>query len=213
MAGEKAVVVGAGGIAGAWFPPLAKEAVKVTAVVDLRLEQAQKRIEEYKLDALATTNLREAIRKTKPDFVIDLTVPEAHAKVTCRLVADQDPDRIFALLRDHVLAIASPGVRVEIVSLGGGRPLLARTDHPATRAFARALEETFGQAPLFVREGGSNPVAASFASIVGLPVTVMGFMPPDGNFHAPNEWMDLANFEGGIRALVRFYEIYAAPGA
>ena len=136
----------------------------------------------------------------------------AQAKITCRLVADQDPDRIFALLRDHVLAIASPGVRVEIVSLGGGRPLLARTDHPATRAFARALEETFGQAPLFVREGGSIPVAASFASIVGLPVTVMGFMPPDGNFHAPNEWMDLANFEGGIRALVCFFQVYAAAG-
>jgi predicted dehydrogenase len=87
MAGEKAVVVGAGGIAGAWFPPLAKEAVKVTAVVDLRVEQAQKRIEEYKLDALATTSLREAIRKTKPDFVIDLTIPEAHAKVTCTALA------------------------------------------------------------------------------------------------------------------------------
>jgi acetylornithine deacetylase/succinyl-diaminopimelate desuccinylase-like protein len=136
----------------------------------------------------------------------------AQAKITCRLVADQDPDRIFALLRDHVLAIASPGVRVEVVSLGGGRPLLARTDHPATRAFARALEETFGRAPLFVREGGSIPVAASFASIVGLPVTVMGFMPPNGNFHAPNEWMDLANFEGGIRALVRFFQVYATAG-
>ncbi len=137
---------------------------------------------------------------------------QAHAKITCRLVVDQDPDRIFALLRDHVLAITPPGVRVDVVSLGGGRPLLAPTDHPATRAFARALEETFGRPPLFVREGGSIPVAASFASIVGLPVTVMGFMPPNGNFHAPNEWMDLANFEGGIRALVRFFEIYATPG-
>ena len=110
------------------------------------------------------------------------------------------------------LAIAPPGVRVDVVSLGGGRPLLAPTDHPATRAFARALEETFGRPPLFVREGGSIPVAASFASIVGLPVTVMGFMPPNGNFHAPNEWMDLANFESGIRTLVRFFEIYATAG-
>jgi len=87
MAGEKVVVVGAGGIAGAWFPPLAKEGVKVTAVVDLKVEQAQKRIEEYKLDAMATTNLRKAIRKTKPDFVLDLTVPEAHTKVTCTALA------------------------------------------------------------------------------------------------------------------------------
>jgi acetylornithine deacetylase/succinyl-diaminopimelate desuccinylase-like protein len=134
----------------------------------------------------------------------------ASAKVTCRLVADQDPARIFALLREHVLAIAPPGVRVEVVYQGGGRPTLTPTDHPATRAYARALEATFGRPPLFMREGGSIPVAASFASIVGLPVTVMGFMPPNGNFHAPNEWMDLANLEGGIRTLIRFFEEFAA---
>ena len=134
----------------------------------------------------------------------------AHAKVTCRLVASQAPDRIFALLRDHVLRVAPPGVAVEVVYLGGGRPTLTPIDHPATRAFATALEATFGRPPLYVREGGSIPVAASFESIVGLPVTVMGFPPPDGNFHAPNEWMDLANFEGGIRALARFFDELAA---
>lgn len=134
----------------------------------------------------------------------------AHAKITCRLVADQDPDRVFERLRDQVLRVAPPGVRVEVVSLGGGRPTLTPIDHPATRAFARALEATFGRPPLYVREGGSIPVAASFATIVGLPVTVMGFPPPDGNFHAPNEWMDLANFEGGIRALARFFDELAA---
>lgn len=136
----------------------------------------------------------------------------AHAKVTCRLVANQEPQRIFELLREQVLRVAPPGVRVEVAYLGGGRPTLTPIDHPATRAFARALEATFGRPPLFVREGGSIPVAASFASIVGLPVTVMGFMPPDGNFHAPNEWMDLANFEGGIRALARFLDEFAAGG-
>jgi acetylornithine deacetylase/succinyl-diaminopimelate desuccinylase-like protein len=138
----------------------------------------------------------------------------AHAKITCRLVADQDPDRIFAHLRDYVMQIAPPGVRVEVVSTGGGRPTLTPHDQPATRAYARALEATFGRAPLFVREGGSVPVAASFASILGLPVTVMGFMPPNGNFHAPNEWMDMANFETGIRALAAFFDEFAAnPGA
>ncbi len=134
----------------------------------------------------------------------------AGAKVTCRLVADQEPGRIFGLVRDYVLQVASPGVRVEVVEMGGGRPTLTPIDHPATRAFARALEESFGRAPLYVREGGSVPVAASFESIVGLPVTVVGFMPPDGNFHAPNESMVLANFEGGIRTFVRFFEAYAA---
>jgi acetylornithine deacetylase/succinyl-diaminopimelate desuccinylase-like protein len=137
----------------------------------------------------------------------------AHAKITCRLVADQDPDRIFALLHDYVMKIAPPGVRVEVVSTGGGLPTLTPQDEPATRAYARALEAAFGRAPLFVREGGSVPVAASFASILRMPVTVMGFMPPDGNFHAPNEWMDMANFETGIRALAAFFDDYAAhPG-
>ncbi len=137
----------------------------------------------------------------------------ASAKLTCRLVADQDPERVFALLHDHILAIAPPGVRVEVLSLGGGRPTLTPTDHPATQAYARALEATFGRAPVYVRDGGSVPVAASFASIVGLPVTVMGFMPPNGNFHAPNEWMDLANLEGGVRALVRFFDEMAGRDA
>ena len=135
---------------------------------------------------------------------------QAHAKITCRLVANQDPARILALLQDYVLQIAPPGVRVEVVSMGGGRPTLTPRDEPATRAFATALEATFGRPPVFAREGGSVPVAASFASILGVPVTVMGFMPPNGNFHAPNEWMDMANFEAGIRALVAFFDEYAA---
>ncbi len=137
----------------------------------------------------------------------------ANAKITCRLVANQDPDRVFALLHDYVMQIAPPGVRVDVVSTGGGRPTLTPRDQPATRAYARALEAAFGREPLFVREGGSVPVAASFASILGLPVTVMGFMPPTGNFHAPNEWMDMTNFETGIRALVAFFDDYAGHPA
>jgi acetylornithine deacetylase/succinyl-diaminopimelate desuccinylase-like protein len=133
----------------------------------------------------------------------------AHAKVTCRLVANQDPERIFELLRAQVMRVAPPGVRVEVTYEGGGRPTLTPLYHPATRAFARALEASFGRPPVYVREGGSIPVAASFESIVGLPVTVMGFPPPDGNFHAPNEWMDLASFEGGIRAMARFFAEFA----
>ncbi|HEX9044486.1 MAG TPA: dipeptidase [Candidatus Limnocylindrales bacterium] len=132
----------------------------------------------------------------------------AGAKITCRLVADQRPARVFELVRDYILDIAPPGVTVTVTSQGGGLPISTSTDHPATAAFADALEETFGKPPLDVRQGGSVPVAASFAAIVGLPVTVMGFMPPDGNFHAPNEWMDLRNLEGGIRTMIRFFEGY-----
>jgi predicted dehydrogenase len=85
MAVERVVVVGAGGISPAWFKPLKAEGVQVAAVVDLRLEQAQKRIAEFDLaGAEASTNLAAMIRKHKPDFVIDLTVPKAHCKTTCK---------------------------------------------------------------------------------------------------------------------------------
>jgi acetylornithine deacetylase/succinyl-diaminopimelate desuccinylase-like protein len=137
----------------------------------------------------------------------------AHAKVSCRLVANQDPDRIYERFAAFVEEIAPPGVRVEVRYLGGGRPTLTPIDHPATQAAARALEATFGRRPLYIREGGSVPVAASFATLLDLPVVLLGFAPPDGNFHAPNEWMDLDNYEGGIRTVVRFFDELAGTAA
>ena len=83
MANETAVVVGAGGISGAWFPRLRDEGVNILAVVDLREEAARARIEEYGLSAEASTDLEAALAKHQPDFVVDLTVPEAHCAVTC----------------------------------------------------------------------------------------------------------------------------------
>ncbi len=130
----------------------------------------------------------------------------AHAKVSCRLVADQDPETIFEAFRAYVEAIAPPGVTTTVVNLGGGRPSLMPLDHPATQAAARALESTFGQAPVYIREGGSIPVGASFSSLLGLPVVLLGITPPDDNAHAPNEWMDLANYETGIRMFARLFD-------
>jgi acetylornithine deacetylase/succinyl-diaminopimelate desuccinylase-like protein len=127
----------------------------------------------------------------------------AYAKVSCRLVADQEPDRIFEAFRSYVEEIAPPGVTTTVRYLGGGRPSVMPMDHPATRAAARAIEATFGQPPVYIREGGSIPVCASFASILGLPVVLLGFTPPDENAHAPNEWMDLRNYESAIRAIAR----------
>jgi acetylornithine deacetylase/succinyl-diaminopimelate desuccinylase-like protein len=136
----------------------------------------------------------------------------AHAKVSCRLVPNQDPDRIFEAFRDHVLRIAPPGVRTEVQSLGGGRPSLTEIDHPATQAAARALEATFGSAPVFVREGGSIPICASFEETLGLPVVLLGMDQPDSQAHAPNEWMDLRNYETGIRTVARMWDEVAALG-
>ena len=136
----------------------------------------------------------------------------AHAKVSCRLVSDQDPARIYAALRDHVIAIAPPGIRVQVQQLGGGHPSLTPIDHPATQAAARALEATFGSAPLYIREGGSIPVCATFEQVLDLPVVLLGFDPPDQRAHAPNEWMDLANYETGIRTVARMWDEVAALG-
>ena len=136
----------------------------------------------------------------------------AHAKLTCRLVADQKPDDVFGLVRDYILKIAPPTVRVTLHQFGGGLPSLMPIDHPATRAAARAIEATFGVEPLYIREGGSIPIAASFEGILGLPVVMLGFTPPDDHAHAPNESMDLRNYETGIRTVVRFFdELRTAP--
>ena len=134
----------------------------------------------------------------------------AHAKVSCRLVTAQDPDRVFTALKEFVEEIAPPTVRVTVTRLGGGLPSLMPVEHPATRAAARALEATFGQPPVYIREGGSIPVCASFEYNLGLPVVLLGFAPPEDHAHAPNEWMDLGNYETGIRTVVRMWDEVAA---
>jgi acetylornithine deacetylase/succinyl-diaminopimelate desuccinylase-like protein len=136
----------------------------------------------------------------------------AHAKVSCRLVPDQDPRTIFEALRQRVADLTPEGVRSEVTLINTGHPSLAPLDHPATVAAARCLEEVFGQAPLFVREGGSVPVTASFASILGLPVTLFGFMNPDCRAHSPNEFVRLDNWEAGHRAMVRYWAALATAG-
>jgi acetylornithine deacetylase/succinyl-diaminopimelate desuccinylase-like protein len=130
----------------------------------------------------------------------------AHAKVSCRLVPDQDPARIFEAFRAYVEEIAPPGVTTTVQSIGGGLPSLTAMDHPVAQAAARALEATFGRAPVYIREGGSIPVCASLDSILGLPVVLLGFAPPDGQAHAPNEWMDLRSYETSIRTIARFLD-------
>jgi acetylornithine deacetylase/succinyl-diaminopimelate desuccinylase-like protein len=130
--------------------------------------------------------------------------------VSCRLVAAQDPALIFERLRDFVTEIAPPGVTATVQLLGSGRPSHMPIDHPVAQAAARALEAVFGQPAVFIREGGSIPVAASFESVLGLPVVLLGFVQPNEHAHAPNEWMDLANYEGALRTIARTFEEIAA---
>jgi acetylornithine deacetylase/succinyl-diaminopimelate desuccinylase-like protein len=134
----------------------------------------------------------------------------AHAKISCRLVADQDPERVFAAVAARVAELMPGTVRHTIDRLGDGRPSLTPIENPATQAAARAIEATFGRAPLYIREGGSVPVCASLESILGLSTVLLGFAPADGRFHAPNEWMWMSNYETGIRTIARYWDELAA---
>jgi acetylornithine deacetylase/succinyl-diaminopimelate desuccinylase-like protein len=130
----------------------------------------------------------------------------AHAKVSCRLVADMQTQRTFERVRDFVMSIAPPGVIVEVNKLNEGDWSLTPIDHPATRAAAECLEEVFGEKPFYLHEGGSIPAGATFTRELGLPVVLLGFTPPDDQAHAPNESMRLDNYEGGLRTLVRYWQ-------
>jgi acetylornithine deacetylase/succinyl-diaminopimelate desuccinylase-like protein len=116
-----------------------------------------------------------------------------------------DPDRTFQRLRDFVQSIAPPGVDVSVTKLNDGMWSLTPIDHPATQAAAACIEEVFGSAPLFIREGGSIPAGASFVKVLGAPLVLLGFPQPDGQIHAPNENVRLDNLEGGLRTIIRYW--------
>jgi acetylornithine deacetylase/succinyl-diaminopimelate desuccinylase-like protein len=133
----------------------------------------------------------------------------AHAKISCRLVTAQDPARIALQVEAALKAAAPRGLDVEVRNLGNGYPFLTPLGDPYLTASAAALKETFGADPLYLREGGSIPIAALFQRELSLPVVLLGFTPPDDNAHAPNESMDLGNFEGGIRTVIRALDAIA----
>ena len=122
----------------------------------------------------------------------------AHAKVTCRLVPDQEPDAIRERLQAHVARHTPPGVRVEVKALdGGARPYLIPADHPGNQAAAKVLKEIYQKEPFYVREGGTVPVTALLLEHLGVYSTGFGFALRDENFHAPNEFYRLDSFAKG----------------
>ena len=136
----------------------------------------------------------------------------AAAKISCRLVPNQDPDKITKILSSHLAAIAPASVKIEVIPLLGGKPALTPLDHPALEAAATAIERGFGKRPVFTRSGGSIPVVATLQSELGIPTVLMGFCLPDCNAHAPNERMNLANFYAGSRTAAAFWEELARLG-
>lgn len=134
----------------------------------------------------------------------------ALAKVSCRLVADQDPTDIFERVRDYVASITPPTVTSEVRELHNGMWALVESDSPMMQAAVRAYEFGFGKAPVFMREGGSIPVVGTFQQALNTPVILMGFGLPDDNLHAPNEKFTLECFDRGMQTAIKFYEELAA---
>ena len=138
----------------------------------------------------------------------------AMAKVSMRLVPDQNPDKIAGLFEAYVKDIAPGTVELKITRMHGGKPWMTAYDNPYVQAAGRAIEKGFGRKPVFTREGGSIPVVSTFQEELGLPSVLFGVGLPDENAHAPNEKLDLENFQGGIIASAILYqEIAAGVGA
>ncbi len=131
---------------------------------------------------------------------------EAMAKVSCRLVPDQDPDRTIELLRSHVAAVASPGVVAEVVELHGGHPWRARLAGPFFEAARAALRDAFDVEPVLTGEGGSIPIVGEFERELGAPAILLGFALPGANMHAPDEWFPEAHLELGIETIMNFMQ-------
>ena len=134
------------------------------------------------------------------------------AKISMRLVPNQDPNKIAELFESFVRKIAPKTVELTFTRMHGGKPWMASYDHPFMQAAARAIERGFGRQPVFTREGGSIPVVSTFQEELGLPSVLFGVGLPDENAHAPNEKLDLGNFHHGIIAAAYLYnEIAQIP--
>lgn len=134
----------------------------------------------------------------------------ASAKISMRIVPDQTAGRIARLFERHIKSLAPKSVRMTVRSLHGGEPAITPIDSAGVRAAVIALERGFGKKPLYQREGGSIPIVVQFKKILKIDTVLLGFGLPDENAHAPDEFLHMPNFYGGIRTVAHFFEVY--PG-
>ncbi len=129
----------------------------------------------------------------------------AGAKVSSRLVGNQDPDRIFEVLKAHIESVTPPTVDVEVRLLTTGKPALIPFDLPEMQAAARAYERGWGHAPVFTRGGGSIPVVADIVDKLGIPVVMMGYGLDTDGLHSPNEQLQPRDVRARDRDGYRLY--------
>ena len=130
----------------------------------------------------------------------------AMAKVSMRLVPNQEPDRVATLFEEYVRKDTPKTVELKVTRMHGGKPWMTAYDNPFVQAAGRAIERGFGKKPVFTREGGSIPVVSTFQEELGLPSVLFGVGLPDENAHAPNEKIDLGNFHNGVIAAASLYQ-------
>ena len=135
---------------------------------------------------------------------------KAFAKVSCRLVANQDHAKISQAFIDYMQSLAPKGVRVQITPMHGGQGYVCPIDIPAYKAAEKGFEIAFGKRPLAARRGGSIPIIAAFEQILGCKTILMGFGLVQNAIHSPNESMDLDVWEKGIVAVTEFYKSFAS---
>jgi acetylornithine deacetylase/succinyl-diaminopimelate desuccinylase-like protein len=137
----------------------------------------------------------------------------AVAKISTRLVADQDPAEATEQLKKAVAQACPRGVTAELKVLHSAPPSLVNPDNRFIHAAADAMSEVFGKPTVYIRSGGSIPIVAAFEQSLGIPSVMMGFGLPDDNLHAPNEKLHLPNFYRGIEAVARYLDLLDPCGA
>lgn len=134
---------------------------------------------------------------------------KANAKISMRLVPNQDPDTITELFTKHFESLAPASVKVKVTPHHGGEAAVTPTDTVEYKAAALAMKDTFGKDPLPQRSGGSIPIVALFESILGIKTVLMGFGLDSDDIHSPNEHFGLFNFYKGIETIPYYFKHYA----
>lgn len=134
---------------------------------------------------------------------------KAFAKISMRLVPNQDWEKISDLFKSHFEKIAPKSVKIKVTAHHGGSPYVTPTDHVAFKAASKAISATFGKEPVPVRGGGSIPIVALFEKVLGLKTVLMGFGLDSDNLHSPNEKYGLENFYKGIETIPYFHQYFA----
>ncbi|MDR3626661.1 MAG: dipeptidase [Ignavibacteriaceae bacterium] len=134
---------------------------------------------------------------------------KATAKISMRLVPNQDPNKISKLFTKYIKSIAPKSVKVEVKNLNGAYPVLTPLDNPATIAAAKSMEKAFGKKIVYMREGGSIPIVTAFSKKLKAPVVLMGLGLNNENLHSPNEHFNLNHFRLGIISSVFFMKEFS----